>query len=362
MSYSNRKELTFDPWDTATLTQLINRPLETKWEGIPTVGESIAPLFSVQSREVKIGAREVFAFGQGQFRSPNATPPLVELDAGISESKMELVLLDEMRRIKEEDWLELTSPDPRIRKEAGVSLLETGEILAKRNRRLTETMRWQAFSGELEVVYNKGLDSEASYLIDYGIPSANKVSASKDWSDTANSTPVEDIKKWVKLTTKQVGVQATKVHMSSEARDLMMASESLKDYLTGSDRGLWIPTEEDVAKLIPGVEIIIVDQGFRDQGVTTRDKSSLTRYLPVDKLLITTDYVIDGERIADMPDGQVQVANSYNSTATIQGAAAEVKLHHMSLTHYLRYASARIPRIHHPGAFVWADVGTVVSD
>jgi len=360
MSFTNRGGLTFDPWDQATLTQSIRRPLETKYEGVSTIGQSIAPLVPVQTREVSVQAREVEAFGAGQFRAPDATPPLVEFDARISEAKMELVLLDEMRRIKEETWLNLQSSDERIRDAAGVSLLEQGEMLAIRNRRLTEDLRWSAFTGEAVITYNKGTQSEAQYKVDYGIPDANKVSATDGggaaWDNHEDSDPIGDIKKWIKLTNKQVGFTATKVHLSTEARDHMLASKSLKAYLTGSDRGLWVATEEDVARLIPGVEFIVDDTGYRVEGYD-RAKSAVKRYLPVNQLLITTDYVIDGERIADMPDGLVTVANSYNTTKIVQGEAAEVKLDNMSLTHYLRYASARIPRIHHPGAFVWADVG-----
>lgn len=360
MSYSNRSELMFDPWDQATLTQLINRPLETRLETISTLGEQIAPLVPVQTREVTVRSREVYAFGKGQFRSPNATPPLIELDSNITEQKMELVLLDEMRRINEEDWLQLNSPDPRIREAAGVSLLETGEILAIRNRRLTEALRWQAFSGEATIVYNAGKDNEAEVVIDYGIPAQNKVNATADWSDYVNSDPIADLREWLKLPTKTVGVAATKVHMSSEAYDHMIRSEKLREFLTGSDRGVYIPTLDDIRNIVPAnVDFIIDDSGYRDSGAElSKSRSDLTRYLPVNKVLITTDYSIDGERIADMPDGQVTVANSYNTTSILQGAAAEVKLDPMSLQHFLRYASARIPRIHHPGAFVWADVGS----
>jgi len=360
MSYSNRSGFTFDPWNTAQLTQLVNRPLESRFEGVSSLGEQICPTFPVQGREVSVAAREVYAFGQGQFRSPNATPPLVELDATISESKIELVLLDEMRRIDEETWLNLNSSDERIRAAAGVSLVETGQILALRNRRLTESLRWEAFSGEATITYNKGKDSEAELVIDYGIPSQNKVNANVDWSDHANSTPIADLKAWLKLTTKTVGVAATKVHLSSEAWDHLIQSAELIGYLTGTDRGLFIPTRADVEALLPeGTDIIIDDSGFRDEDQgTDRNKSALSRYLPIDKVLITTDYTIDGERIADMPDGLVTVANSYNTTRFVQGATAEVKLDPMSLTHFMRYASARIPRINHPGAFVWADVGS----
>ncbi len=366
MSYTNRdKGLSFDPWDSATLTQSIRRPLETKYEGISTLGQQIAPLFSVQTREISIEAREVSAFGAGQFRAPDATPPLVEFDASISRAKMELVLLDEMRRIKEEDWLNLTSPDPRVKEKVVADLLTQGEMLAIRNRRLTENLRWEAFTGEATIVYGKGTDAEASYVIDYGIPASNNVraddGAGADWTNHEASDPIGDIKRWAKIPTRTVGFPGVKVHLSTEAMEHMLASESLKAYLTGNDRGLWVATIDDVKNLLPGIEFIIEDSGYREEGTVGRGKSDLKRYLPVNMALITTEYNIDGESIADMADGLVTVAASFNSTRNVQGEAAEVKLDNMSLTHYLRYASARIPRLNHPGAFVWANLGDAIE-
>lgn len=370
MSYTSRdKGLAFDPWDFATLTQSIRRPLETKYESVSTVGQQIAPLLPVQTREVSIEARDVAAFGAGQYRAPDATPPLVEFNAQISRAKMELVLLDEMRRIKEEDWLNLTSPDQRIKEAVVASILEQGEMLAIRNRRLTEDLRWEAFTGEAVITYRKNTDAEAQYKVDYGIPSSNFVAATDSggapWDDHENSTPIEDIKKWCKIPTKTVGYKGTKVHLSSEAMEHLLASESLKSYLTGNDRARWIVTEEDVKALLPGIEFIIDDTGYREEldGQNfDRSKSSMKRYLPVNKAMITTDYSIDGEPLADMPDGLVTVCTGYNTTKNVQGEAAEVMLDQLSKTHYLRYASARIPRIHHPGAFVWADLGDIESD
>ena len=73
---------------------------------------------------------------------------------------------------------------------------------------------------------------------------------------------------------------------------------------------------------------------------------------------MTTEYSLDGVRIADTLDGQVTVSRSYNEVDIRQGEQAEVMLDHISKTHFLRYASARIPRIIIPEAFLWATVAT----
>jgi hypothetical protein len=140
--------------------------------------------------------------------------------------------------------------------------------------------------------------------------------------------------------------------------DLILNNDKLTAYLTGTDRPLLVPKEEDVMSLLRnGTEFVITDAGYRDEGVgIARGVNTLTPYLPTGKVLITTNYTIQGERIADMPDGQVIVSTGYNQVAIRQGAQAETLLEHISKTHFLRYASARITRIHYPGAFVWATV------
>lgn len=351
--------LNFNVFDQAALTEVINRPLETRHESFPTVGEQIAPLVPVQSREVSLTVRDVHAFGKGQFRAPGATPPLYEPKAEYREEVIELAILSEQHRIKDEDWLALNSADDNYRKKAGVSLVDRGTILATRNRRLTEDLRWQAFSGEAVITYQSG----SQVVVDYGLPANHKPNASIDWSDLDNSDPIADLKKWQLLSSHQLGVYGTKIHLSSEAWELLIQSKSIINRLTGTDRGLKIPTKEDVLALLrEGTDFIITDAGYRAEGVgTSRDISDVTRYLPKDKVLVTTDYVVDGERIADMPDGQVIVSTGYNTVDIRQGAQAEVLLHHESKTHFLHYESARIPRILQPGAFVWADVGTVTT-
>lgn len=344
--------LHFNVFDQAPLTQTINRPLLTRQEQEPTIGEQLAPLVPVQSREVKLQVRDVYAFGKGQFRAPGATPALVDFQSELREEVIELALLDEMHRIKDEDYLALNSPDDNYRRKAGVSIVDRGNMLAIRNRRLTEALRWDAFSGTAVITYPNGSQIE----VDYGIPAQNKPEASIGWDDHVNSDPIADLKAWQKLPSTTIGQYATKIHISTEAWENILENDKLAAYLTGNDRPLLIPREEDVLALLRnGTQFVITDAGYRDEGVgTSRDVNALTRYLPENYALITTEYSIEGERIADMPDGQVLVNTGYNSVGIRQGAQAEVILEPVSHTHFLRYASARIPRIHVPEAFVYA--------
>lgn len=346
--------LNWNIFDQAVLTGVINRPLETIQEREPTIGERIAPLTPVQSREVKVQVRDVHAFGVGQYRAPGATPPLMEPKAELREEVIELALLDEMHRIKDEDYLALQSSDENVRRKAGLSVVDRGNILAIRNRRLTEQLRWDAFSGNAVITYPNG--SQVS--VDYGLPATHTPTAGTLWSDTTNSDPIADIKAWQKLTANETGHYGLNVHMGTDTWEYVLENDKLAAKLTGENRNLLIATRDDVLALLrEGTNITITDAGYRAEGVgVDRGVDALTPYLPLGKVLITTEYSIEGERIADMPDGQVIVSSGYNSVAIRQGAQAEVMLEHISKTHFLRYGSARIPRIHHPGAFVYATV------
>jgi hypothetical protein len=348
--------LNWDIFDQAALTGVVNRSLETALEGVTSVSEAIAPRVDVDAREVKVQVRDVHAFGKGQYRAPGATPPLYEPKVSLREEVIELAILSEMHRIKDEDYLALQSSDEGVRRKAGLAIADRGNILAIRNRRLAESLKWEAFSGEAEITYPTG----STITVDYGLPTAHKpvLTAGDRWSQTATADPIADIKEWATLTANAVGHYGLRVHLSSELWELLLENTAIKSKLTGQDRSLLIPQEEDILALLrAGTEFVIVDEGYRDEGVgTDRGVDTLTPYLPKDKVLITTPYVIEGERIADTPTGQVLVSTGYNSVGVRQGPQAEVILEHQSKTHFLRYESALIPRIHHPGAFVYATV------
>jgi hypothetical protein len=346
---------TFDIWDQAVLTDLINKPIVTQFEDQPFLGQEIAPQKSIQARHAKVRVYQAKAFGIGQFKAPDATPPLVKFDQTFREEVIELALLEEMERISGEDWLNLNSTDENIRKGAGVELVDRGRMLQLRNERLSEWMRWQAFvNGNLTIPYD---DGNTNLFVDYGYASTHKVTLGTLWSDTTNSDPIANMKTWGDVIADDSGYYGLIFHMSSKAWDYLIRNDKIKALLTGSDRALTVPTSGDVTALLrDGSVIKIYDNGYRNEGATGRTRTTLTRYLPEDKVLVTTNYNIEGENIADTLDGQVLVNSSYNSIAIKQGSQSEVILDPLSKNQFFRVASARIPRILHPECFLVATV------
>src|SRR6266568_2625318 len=166
----------FDVWDQALLTDIITRPPAGRDPGAAEdqdvlLGDNIAPLKSHAGRNAKVRVAELKPFGKGQFRAPDATPPLFKPSVTWTEQVIEMVLEDEMERIPEEEWMKLNSADENIRRSAGASLVDRGRILNLRNKRLTEYMRWQMLlNGLLTVQYVGG----STLVIDYGFLSGHK--------------------------------------------------------------------------------------------------------------------------------------------------------------------------------------------
>lgn len=356
---------TFDVWDQALLTDVILRPPLGRDPGAaedtsPFLGETIAPNRQVAARVVKVRTAEIQPFGVGQLRAPDATPPLYKPAVSWSDTLIELALLDEMERISEEDWIKLTSSDEDRRNSAGASLVDRGRILKLRNDRLTEKYRWEMLlNGELTLTYPSG----SSLYVNYGFTSGHKVTASTLWSDTTNSNPVADIQAWSERLADDSGYYARNVFMNSKTYNYLIQSTPIKNainFYAGGANSILRPRRGDILNLFEtfaqDVNLVIYDNGYRAVGASGVGRTSLTKYLPDGKVLVTTDLTVDGTNIADTMDGEVTVSTGYNSTATRLGWQAEVMLDHMSKNHFLRSASARIPRLLLPDCVLVATV------
>jgi len=83
-----------------------------------------------------------------------------------------------------------------------------------------------------------------------------------------------------------------------------------------------------------------------------RDEAAHTRYLPIGKVMVTTPYAIEGERIAQTLNGQVDISKAFDSAEPVMGPANEIILNHMDKNRYLRQAGTRIVQVLHPECFL----------
>lgn len=355
----------FDPWDQAQLTHLINRQITVGRENTPSLADQIAPKRSVQARRVKFKVASVDAFGVGQLRAPDADPQLTRTQINREERLVDLALPDEMERISEDVQQKLASSDQNIRDAGGADLTTRGAVLAERSRRAVERMRWDAFlTGKVRTDY-----TDSASVIDFGLVGTHVVTASTLWSDTGNADPVSDLRTWQRVLANDVGFYGLKIHMNTNTWEYVYNNKKLREYLVpNNSRSLLIPNKGDFTSLLyEGSEVVVYDGGYRavgsdrntdgtPKGELGRGWSSMTPWLPDGKVLITTPYSIDGEQIADTPEGMVAVASGYNTVDWRQGAQAEQILHPISKNLFLRYGNAAIPRVLIPEAFFVATV------
>ena len=362
----------FDLYPQSALTDIVLRALETAWETIPHIGSDIAPLKTVYDRKIRRDVAEVAAFGIGQFRAPDATPPIFTPKIQFTEEVNDLLILDEMSPITEDLYIRMTSDVPSIRARAGVDLATLGKILQLRHEHLTEVMRWQAFKGNPLVVNFSG---GQSLEIKYNYLATHKPSASVPWTDRINSTPIDDMRAWQKIIGNDIGVYGSRFHMNSYTFEKLQRSNQARGYLTQTDRNSFLPKVEDIQNLLWGSTpsdaqggvaaeppvIIVSDAGYREETSEVassfgyaRGQTAITQFLQNGEILLTTSYVFEGENIADVADGPVIISDTWNSLRKTVGAQSELIIDHRIKNIYLRQACSRFVRLRRPQAFLLA--------
>lgn len=348
----------FDIYDQAVLTSLVNEEVDTALEQTPFLGETIAPQNNLASRMARMDVGRTYSFGIGQFKAPNAMPALVEMPVTERrEALIEMVQLEEMHRINSEQWIRLQSSDENIRNSEGLDVVERGAILRRRMERLSEQMRWQVFvNGSLTITYPR---TNSQLVIDYGWLAGHKPTPSTLWTDLTNADPISDIEAWQQLLADDSGHLGSRIHLTSTVAKNIVNNAKIKTYFNVPAGQAFRASLDQVASLLAeGTQFVVHDAGWRPMASgASRTDAAHTRYLPTNKVVITTDYAIEGERIADTLNGQVEIGVAYNDTAIQMGPSSEVILDHMTKNRYLRQASARIVRVIHPECFLSATVG-----
>lgn len=347
-----------DILDQSILTDAIVGEQDTEMEQAPHLGDTIAPLDDIDAQYVSLRVSNVHAYGIGQFRAPEATPPLMDITGREeTEEVIELAHLDEMHRISPLRWERLQSNDERIAGREARRLVEIGQILNRRNERLTEWMRWQAFSGQLTIEYQQ---RDTALVIDYPLPPGNKPDASAPWTDTVNADPVQDMRAWQNQMATVAGTAGLWFHISSDDLELVLNNQKLRNYFNVAAGQPFLPSVDDVIRLLkPGTRFIDQDAGYREESVgASKAPADHTRYLPIGNVLLTpANYRANGVPIADTPNGLVEIATGYNTTALLNGPQSEVIMKgEGAYQRFLRVASRRIPRLRVPEGFLYANV------
>jgi hypothetical protein len=346
-----------DIMDQAALTSSIVGPVETEMEASPFIGEQIAPMVQSDSQYVSMRVSDLHATGIGQFRAPEGAVPLMDITGREErETVIEMAYLDEAHRISPRRWEILTQGGDLLANRETRSLIEIGQILERRNERLTEWMRWQAFSGQLTIEYQQ---RDTALVIDYPLPAGHHPDAAINWTDLVNSDPVNDIKTWLQTGSTSAGVPMRRIHISDEDLELVVTNQKLRDYFNVDTGQAFMPTVDDVLKLLPpNTQFISTNHAYRETSVgASRARADHTRYLPVGSILFTTDYTVEGQPIAETLNGPVEIKTGPDTTAFLPGPQSEIILRGEGIyTRLLRQGSRRMIRLRKPEAFLMATV------
>ena len=320
-------------------------------------------MIDVRDRKLKLRTIEVDAFGVGQLRAPDGDPKLFRTTQQVREEMIELALPDEMERLSEDILAKLDSTDPLIKMAGGVEAATRGEVLALRSLRRVEKMRWEMFlNGYITLDYDNNTARRATF----DMPVGNKVTAGTLWSNPAADV-ISQVRGWQKTMADLIGVYGLWLHMNTNTWEYLYNNTVIAAKLSSWGRStMVVDGPAEVASLFrEGSQIKIYDGGYRD-AVNPRTKitdntslgdSKLTKWLPDGKVLITpANYQVDGQPIADTPNGRVRVATGYNSAVWKQGPATEMILDPISKNEFMRHARANISRMLIPEAFMVATV------
>jgi hypothetical protein len=347
-----------DIMDQAALTDSIAAQVESEMELAPFVGEQIAPMQDTDEQYVSMRVEDLHATGIGQFRSPEGSIPLMDITGREErETVIELAYLDEAHRISPRRWEILTQGSDIFAAREARRLVEIGQILERRNERLTEWMRWQSFTGEITIEYQQ---RDTALVIEYPFPTGHKPNALVSWTDTTNADPVLDLKTWQTQVATSSGAPGLDIYISDEDTELLLANQKLRLYFNIEAGQPFMPTLDDVLRLLrPSTRFIPTNHGFREESVgASRRPEDHTRYLPVGNILITPQNgTVNGVGIAETLNGPVEIKTGPDTTSFLPGPQSEVILKGEGVyTRLLRQGSRRIVRLKQPEGFLYADV------
>ena len=340
--------------DQFTLTRAIEKLVRPE----SFMGQTIAPLVPSNARKFKMSIREADQpFGIGQFKAPNSDTPIADIKQNLNDTTMTYISavdLEEMVVIEETDQLE--SADALVQMNKIDEIISMGRMLQLRNERLTEWMRWETFKNNLTIQYGEGpaltVDSYGTYGSTHVItaPGANYRTA--DWGDPANSKVLDDLTAWNDLIEADSGFLATHIWMSRKTFRKFQKSSQFAEFLTFVDRQFRLVSESDIKQLVDIPNWHIYEGSYKD------NTGNLVKYLPEDFVLLHSDPVIDGVRIAETYDCPVvRFVDGRLVVARNPGMSAELMVDGIKKQEFMRVSTARMTHLVFPENFIWTYIG-----
>lgn len=155
--------------------------------------------------------------------------------------------------------------------------------LVERARVAREVMRMQALTSGVISFSNNG----QTLSMDYEMSNDNKVTPTNKWTDTENSTPIQDITNWKKQVLSKTGVTPTNIIMNSTTFSLLVANKSVRSaFLVSSDiTFIGDSRVKNYIKSETGSDIIIYDKVYQSH------ENKNVQYIPDNIVILAPDVV-----------------------------------------------------------------------
>lgn len=355
----------FDLFDQATNTELVQRSVtEALNQQEPQrIARQLSTLVPTRRDKIKKRRMYVRAVGKGRFVAPDATPPIFRPKIRITEEEVELARLAEMSPVEESllrqlqiDGSDEESQELRLR--AGADILTRARALQLRNENQSDWMVMQALTNGVLPV-EMADEPGQKYEVDYDFPPTHISTVTTPWSTSATATTVEDLRAAQLLLADDAGDIGIHFWMTSQIWRYLRNSKQVKDYLTPTNRPLYIAQEEDIKALLEDPERVtfhITDAGWLDEDAAGTGypkyhdfgRGDFSKWLPEDRVIVTTDDPYNGERLIENFDGLVPVMADWNRMEYRPGMQSEVLVDGKPKVHWWLQESRRMVRVNRP--------------
>lgn len=340
----------FNLWDQVHNTATINMAVQTTLETQERPARQLSTLVPTTEDRIKLERMEVKAFGLGSFKAIGASSPIYVPKVRYTETEIDLVQLSEQSPVDERLLRRLQSEDENIVNRAGADIALRGKALQIRNENLSDWMVMTAImTGQLPISFKD--EPSQGFVLDYGYLAGHLITAGTHWSNLTGSTPISDLVAMQTLLANDAGEYGVHIWMNDITyRELVFSAEAAS-LLTGYGRAQKLPVAADIqARMFNGdkVQWHITSSGYRAEAAGyARGLSSLTKWIPDGKVIMTTNDPFEGENLVEQFDGRVLVRTGFNSAELRQGTQSQVKMDDSDTTSWYQ-TSTRMPRVNRP--------------
>lgn len=345
-------------YDAFVLTRLVQRGLpDDSNAGLQTeptgfTWGSLAMRQDYTKRRIRLRLDEYRPFGAGQFKAPNAAYPVAQARTRTIELWISAVDLAEQIVMQETHMLE--SADALVAETALLDVVGSGKWLMRRNSRTTELMRRDVLWNQLNITFPNG--ATIGPLATYGNYAATHiVNNAISWATVATATPLNDIRAWRRLIKRDSDNSATIMHINDAWYHNLRMTVQMRNIMPNVLKtGSTLATKGELADLLELNDIVVYDGGW-----TRESDGVFVDMMRAGHIILTTDYVIDGQQIAETGYFPIMIPTSDGSDITLV-AAGDADVHMVvdpiNVQKYLRCHTARMAWLNRPDCIVLANV------